>query len=633
MSSSAIVVDHAAPPSKGFATKTVVHTADKVYNPSNSRRVHYRVEVEASVPEQPERPATYVHMDMEGELRDTTVEADGVICDIDADTGTGTFKVAEPIEETVDIVVATCANLNDRVIIARRIADDNATTGTTTTTIGVDTKFEDEFAKLAATYSSYTVQHYASTTPIEQSKDLKFMSDMGADAATFYDALSEKYQRPARKMATAIAARSLRRRLADCADAPAGSECEAIDGVGVFNCDTVSSSSTNPGCQTFTDSSIPLYDEVVSFGGTNFGIELSCEECAITIGGASVYVKTTTETSLTGANADFSMGAEVEDAVIDFALLLKLTASASDDPSANDAVVIIDELVPGIGFSQDIFGASVTAGLKFVVSVTPDVDITGALSVQAGTKVVMGGSVGTTGSASIVGGDAEKSGSFELQNFMDAPRITSTLAGDLDLDFEIELQFGLWANLQDVGGAAIYAAAGMPLEVSGSLASNSEALLTTIPDSYCTTEFSDTSLFFGDCTLPNNLQVQLTAQSGDPYVRVALEFDVSGLGTFDFNERLEATGLGLTFGPFTLTYCDCIQYNGIDCTVQDSGSQCAEDDFPPKEDLKFPEYTEDSPPSGMALSANHGLNAAGSASFAVGSAAVVALHLFRGMFR
>jgi hypothetical protein len=320
--------DKIAPTKGKTTTKTVVRVADKKRDPTNARRVHYRVEAEASVPDEPERPTVYAHMDMEAELRATTLELDSAICDI-ADAGLSSIRLADGADavdaavwDAAETIIATCSNLNDKVVYARRVrSDENVSIDGTLT---IDTRFENEFAKLTAAYKSHTIQHYASTTPLAQSKDLKFMRLKGYDAATFYDEMSAKYQRPATTRSTianvrgaSVAATAARRRQLDaCDDAPDGADCEGQTGISVFNCDSVSSDSNKPGCKTFTEPSIPLYDEVIEFGGTDFGIQLSCEECAITIGSASVYSKTGSESDDSGlsleASSTFSMGAEVD---------------------------------------------------------------------------------------------------------------------------------------------------------------------------------------------------------------------------------------------------------------------------------------------------------------------------------
>lgn len=618
---------------RSMAERMSIVAADTLHDPANAKRVHHRLEVVVQPADDiPDDKHKYLHFDMEGLHRDTTVELDSAICSVDKATGMGTFQVGKPSAATMkdwddaQVFVATCSNLDGRRIYGRAVETVVSPAGETS--LRVNTKFKSEEDKLHAAYEWYTLQSYSGEVPIHMSKHLKYMQDLNADASTFYNDMNTRY-RPQQKQAvrTAAAAAPADRRLqefsADCTDTiGSNTECSSSASALVFNCDTISTSTTNPGCATFTDPSIAIIDDLVlEYGGTDFTINLSCEECSITIAGASVYMFVETTSSTFSWDAEYSVGAEINDAVLDWALLLNVQMDPSTSAGAPESYAIIDEFVPGLSISGSLFGVDVGAGLKFVVTTTPDITLEGTLEAQVGSKIILNAAVSSTGSVGTSGIDlTDTEGEFSLVNRVDAPRLTAEISGSFEQTYDVELQFGMWADAGESATAYVYAGVGVPVVFSGDFAV-STGLLSTIPDSFCGLDSSELNVFVGDCTKSNNMQAQLSIETRDPYMKAYAGVEVPVFGDFVFSADVDASvvsGMDLTLGPYTVTYCDCFLFDGVDCGESADGV-CSTDEYP--QDVAIsPQYTANAVESGMDLSdiAGDALNGAETVAVSLG---------------
>jgi len=312
------------------------------------------------------------------------------------------------------------------------------------------------------------------------------------------------------------------------------------------------------------------------------------------------------------AEVDFAFGASLDGLAVDFSLLMELMVSASV-ASSPAKYTLFSVFVPNLGIGATVAGIDLGAGLRAVANVDPELSLQGPITAQVGSKLVLDGGFAFAGSADLSSLDmSESTGTFSVSKVLDTPRFTATTSAAFSMEFALELQCGLWADVVSGTGASFYAAIGVPLIVEGTVAATSSGLLTSIPDAYCPSDPDTSSNFFvGDCTQPNNLQAQVSVYSEDVYGRLyaGASFGISQYGYSytktmayaDSMDQSDVTGFGLDVGPYTITYCDCIQYPGMDCSIQDSGSQCAVDSFPPASERVAPQYTEDSPPSGMAM--------------------------------
>eukprot|EP00750_Incisomonas_marina_P001614 INCI11351.1.p1 GENE.INCI11351.1~~INCI11351.1.p1 ORF type:complete len:788 (-),score=165.28 INCI11351.1:448-2811(-) len=314
------------------------------------------------------------------------------------------------------------------------------------------------------------------------------------------------------------------------------------------------------------------------------------------------------------AEVDFALGASLSGLAVDFSLLTELVLSGASGESLDYSYNLFSVFVPNLGIGTSVFGISLGAGLRAVATVKPDItSVQGLITTQVGAKLVFDGGFSFAGGMDLDSMEiSEVKGEFSVGKWLDTPRITASVRGEFELLFNLELQCGLFSDFVGTG-ASIYAAVGVPMIVEGTVAASAPpALLDSIPSSFCDSD-ADTSsnFFFGDCTQPNNLQTQLSIYSRDIYGRVyaGVTFGLSGYGlsytkTYDYQyiiEQSQLTGFGLELGPYTLTYCDCILFDGVDCAEQDTGSQCAVDAFPPQSQRVAPRYNADSPASGMAL--------------------------------
>jgi hypothetical protein len=589
--------------------QTSVLVQDAVSHPTDIQRFHYRVEAVVPMQDAVDKNAQrFVHIDMDAHMHDTTVRIQNAQCAIDEVAGEGVITISDVGEEQT-------AKLGEASVILAQCDDDTVVIATLTqrakfnedgsVELRVNTNFLSEMDKIHKAFKHFEMQTYAGPAPIEEAQHLEYLKTSNTDPNAFYSKLSNEYGRSDR---TTVRARKLQ---------DTQSLEGSTDATDIYNCDTVSTDQNNRGCATFTSDSITLIDGVVlEYGSATLEASLYCKECAATLEGASVYGTLTTDSSFTSASAEFDFKADMTGLVIDYSLLLELAISVdtSSDPAP---VTLFDIFVPRLGEQFDLFGIDLGLGLKTVGKVTPNVVLDADLTVESGAKIVMDGSFEVAGSCDLSSLTMDpSSGSFTTDNTMETPKITATVEGTFELDFELELQVGLWAGLDAGGGdasasasAEMYGAIGVPLYIDGSVAATNDGLLSSIPDSYCVTDYDPSMEFFvGDCSQSNNLQVQISVGTEDLYGKVVANaaVEVAGvtLGGFDFEAQIdqsELTGFSLAVGPYSITYCDCILWDGTteeQCTSA-SESQC--ENFPPAEDRVAPAYNEDSPDSGMAL--------------------------------
>ena len=325
------------------ATKFQVDVADKVHDPSNPKRFHYRFQGRhVAVDDQAahghstktegdgkKSTPTYVNVDFEATLRDSTVDLGDVgVCERGSD-GFVSFKVAGDGAASAEysaakVFIGSCSNLGGDIIYGR-VADIVDADASGEVQVVVDSNFASEFDKMHAAFLEFTMQSYAGPTHIEHSSGLQYLKELGEDPAEFFHILNARYGRTGLiDRATASAGSALRGRRLACEgiDGVSGSaDCDSTGSVGLYNCDTVSTDPDNRGCSSFTDASLTLLsNEVISYGGADFTIDLSCEECAVTMEGASLYSKISSDFSIdvdwdgvsVTAEVDYSYGAQLD---------------------------------------------------------------------------------------------------------------------------------------------------------------------------------------------------------------------------------------------------------------------------------------------------------------------------------